>query len=447
MARKKKTPVDTTSTKKVKSVTSGKRAALKKKTTAKQKKVAGKKKPAAAKKKIVAKEKAPAKKKRPAAMQAAPAPAVAPVVAPPAPPAAPAVAPPAAAVAPPAAAGSGERLITPDEVREERTRRWTELIEQRKRAEQVFQRCQDALLARPDVTGVSVGWKLKNNQVVSPLQYCIRVHVLKKWPEDHPLLRDKLPTDFEGIPVDVVERSYSLAQGTDPLGRFVEPLCGGIPIANQNSPGHFGTLGVVMFSDGLPRYLTNQHVVGFPTSSSSANPVRQPPNGVTTGGMDANIGNVLDAERSAEMDAAIIEPTGNRQFDFGVIGHDGVKLNGTFVPSVLTVADEQVTKCFKIGAVTGSPELLGVVSNTSSSIKIQGFGVMKNQIVVASEEGVNLIDPGDSGSILIAPRVNADGSNLYLVVGLVHARRDDDGAIIACHLNKVQSRFNISLFN
>lgn len=430
----------------------GKKAAGKKATRKKAaKKAVGKKSSAALQRKRAAKKSGPpVKSARPEVIArgaAVVAPQEAPVVLPGA---VPPVPPPGAAgqPAPAGPATQAERPLTPDEVRQERTSRWNELNEQRTRAEQVFQRCQDALLARADVTGVNVGLKQKNGQIVSPLQYCIRVHVAHKLPEGHPMLLNKLSTEIEGIPVDVVERSYSTAAGADPAGRFVNPMCGGIPIANQNSPEHFGTLGVMMFSAGQPRYLTNQHVVGSPPAAGSPpNPVRQPPNGQTPAGMDANIGNVFDSERSEEIDAAIIAPTGNRTCRFGVIGHDGVKINGRFSPGVLTVADEHVTQCFKIGAMTGSPDLLGVVSNTSSSIKIDGFGVMKNQIVVESEEGVNLIEPGDSGSILIAPKLDPDGKKVNLVVGLVHARRDNDGAIIACHLNKVEARFNISLFN
>lgn len=322
--------------------------------------------------------------------------------------------------------------------------RWAELSVQRRTAEEVLSRHIDELKCRPEVTGFHVGLRRKNKKVVFPLEYCIRVHVAAKHKEWHPMLVQMLPTELDGVKVDVLERSYNTALGIRE-GVFFDPLLGGVAIANATAPLHFGTLGLVVFSaiaGLLPHYLSNQHVVG-----SSGN-VLQPPKGNTPAGSDAVIGNVVDSERSASIDAALIKPAGNRTFDFGVIGTNGNPLPGNLVPGVLTKADEHITKCFKIGAMTGTGQEVGVVENTSEHIMIEKFGWMDNQIVVrpTTDTVGKLIEEGDSGSVLIAHIRRPNQPDIFAVVGLVHAMTPT-GEIVACHFNRIQERFRIRLFD
>ena len=109
------------------------------------------------------------------------------------------------------------------------------------------------------------------------------------------------------------------------------------------------------------------------------------------------------------------------------------------------MANEHNTQCFKIGAMSGTGEEVGVVENVNEQLDIAGFGFMKNQIVVRPlpSSTSKLIEEGDSGSILIARMTRKNRISLK-VVGLVHAMTDD-GGIVACHFSRVLERFRISL--
>lgn len=330
------------------------------------------------------------------------------------------------------------RFLTPDEVCGELARRYEELQQQRRNVEAVFARHHDRLAALPDVTGLHVGLRRVDNEVVSPLEYCIRIHVRKKFPEGHPRIHNLIEKEIEGVCVNVMVGNYEMATATSPNDRFVAPIRGGVPIATPVSTKEFGTLGKVVFTkDGIGRYLTNKHVAG------DSNKVLQPPSGKTPSGHDAVIGTVIGAERNADIDAAVIEPAGNRQFEFGLITPGDQIIDGLFLPGTLTQADEHRTKCFKIGAVTGSKNLLGVVKNVNATVVVAGL-TMTGQIIVESETGSALIEGGDSGALLIAP-TQKNGIEIFLIVGLVHAKSDTNGAIVACHFSKVQSRFGISV--
>jgi hypothetical protein len=242
------------------------------------------------------------------------------------------------------------------------------------------------------------------------------------------------------MPVDVIERSCSHVLGIR-QGEFINPILGGLEIANASNPNHFGTLGLCVFtasSGSTPQYLTNEHVVG------SRGDVLQPPSGATTGGLDAVIGTVIASEQNSYIDAALISPSGNRSFDLGVIGPNGRRLKRTLTFGALTKADESVTRCFKIGAMTGGEDETGIVESIDAQIQIPGVGWKQNQIVVKPDPKSNtgpLIQQGDSGSVLIAKVEQS-----LIVVGLVHAETTD-GGIVACHFSRVQERFNIRVFN
>ncbi|MBI3861602.1 MAG: hypothetical protein HY290_06875 [Planctomycetia bacterium] len=329
------------------------------------------------------------------------------------------------------------------QVNEELRTRWAELSQQRTHAEEVLSRFVDLLKSHPEVTGFHVGLWRKDNKIVRPLEYCIQVHVAEKLAKGDPRMMQALPPDFDGVRVDVLERSYSTAIGVR-QGVLFDPILGGVEIRNEGTPNRFGTLGLCVFSESsgrAPHYLTNEHVVG------SGGRVLQPASGNASAGAKAVIGSVIDSERTGFVDAALIKPSGNRTFDVGVAGPNGQPLDGDLVPGTLTKADEHVTRCFKIGAMTGTGQEVGIVENINEHINIKNFGWMDNQIIVNPIPGSSapLIQEGDSGSVLIA-RVTHQNRESLIVVGLVHAMTDD-GGIVACHFSRVQERFRISLFD
>ena len=87
---------------------------------------------------------------------------------------------------------------------------------------------------------------------VSPLQFCIRVHVREKFDRNDPRIDPLLPTSCGDTPVDVCQQRYSnrpaASEGAETSG-FADPVEGGVPIAAiQSGMSHWGTLGGVVFS-------------------------------------------------------------------------------------------------------------------------------------------------------------------------------------------------------
>lgn len=334
--------------------------------------------------------------------------------------------------------------------------RWDFLWKQRLRAESVLAEHHDELFRRPEVTGVHIGLRrnFETKLVRFPLQYCIRIHVR---PSVYHESRDRFPSDWDGVRIDVLQRIYRPVAG--PTDR-VEPLIGGIAIANRMDRDNWGTLGMTVSKGGERVFLTNEHVAGKfsqdgKTLGISKRKVIQPPKGGDPSAPDALIGHVTGSHRDQFIDAAIVTPSGKRKRAAGIlsIGYDlGLR--------TLTASDEKFTEAFIVGAASGStPRKMGVVKNVNTDIQVDGFGWMSNQIVVESPTGLDLIDGGDSGSILLVkPHSNRDH---YLAVGLVHAEAvvsdsrnvslpgtntiDKYRAIVACHLHRVFDQLGLSL--
>ncbi len=315
-----------------------------------------------------------------------------------------------------------EQLRVEKELRERRA----ELEPKRLKAEEVLLRHHAELLAHPGVRGLHVGLRRKGRRkpgkIAFPLEYCIQVSVAKKWKVGHPRLLKSLElgSTIDGVPVDVIERTYSFAQANG-----ANPIRGGIQINSSADIKSFGTLGIVVFSAGAPLYLTNQHVVGAPGNS-----IMHPANGLV-------IGTVLDSERNGSIDAAVIKPNENGQPAFGILMPDNITVLPTPVLSTLTSSDVSLTQCFKIGAKTGGdPSQTGTVESITATVPVDGQPPMMNQITVVPPAGVNFIDHGDSGSLLLVPAADANRA-----VGLVWAV-GGDGSLVACPLDQVLARFN-----
>ncbi len=320
---------------------------------------------------------------------------------------------------------------------------WRDLFPSREHAMAVFKAHRNALLSRPDVTGAHVGLRRDgpDQEIAYPLEYVIRVHVARKWGKDHPMIREMLPPTFslpggggEPVKTDVLESNYQTI--ASPEDRFLEPVRGGIPIANASlGSTHWGTFGIRMFHGDEPVLLTNRHVIG-------PGEVIQPPTGKTKDGAKAVVGSYVNGIHDSEVDCAIISDTTPRQVGSGVADSSGARIPGVYVARRLTVADEKRrTPVFKIGARTG--RTMAVVKNTSASVKVNGF-VMHGQIIAQSTDGSRVIKVGDSGSALIS-EVQQDGMVTNAVVGLVHAESGDGTMIIACHFDRVQERLGIAL--
>ena len=347
-----------------------------------------------------------------------------------------------------------KRSVAEEDIRSQLDSSWAAITEQREHVLAVFEEHHDHLLSHPDVCGAHVGLKRKSGKVVYPMKYVIRLHVAKKWPKGHPMLRQEIDVDQfkdQNVEIDVMERSYRLLSTdgeTEDDSNFIPgPFTGGRPIAPNDFPDHWGTMGMIVFFGGQPHYLTNEHVAGKPGTS-----IRESEQGLTASGNHGIVGNVVNSIRNSTIDCAIIAPSGNRRKSLGIIGPDGL-LPGIYVPRKLTSVDEHRTEVFKIGARTGfKPIRVGVVKNINTSIEISGMQ-MTGQIIVESTDDERIIAPGDSGSIALV-KGEQNGTTINFVVGLVHAETvstTESGEVsgrgmVANHFENVESALRISLF-
>lgn len=341
-------------------------------------------------------------------------------------------------------------------IEEERQQRWPELMQQYQKGTELIRKYGDRLLKNAEVTGVHVGFKRIGDQIVRPLRYCIRISVRRKRkPEDQRIVKP-LPKTLQGFPVDVFERTYetiadTMTQPTRGASKntkslksksnqpyhnaIIDPLRGGIVIADKDTPENWGTLGLIGKDRNGKRYgLTCAHVAGSSQSRSSV--VTQPAK-LTAKTVIREIGKVVYSARNNSVDASVIEIDGQWKSRRQAIlsGKENYLAGSIGFGSAIPEA-----RAFKIGAAT-NPEALvhGRIQITTGVVEIKGFGTMTDQIVVVNDsgKGYELIKPGDSGAVLL---MMTDHEDVFVVVGLVHAKTSD-GAIVACPWNKVLEHF------
>jgi len=356
----------------------------------------------------------------------------------------------------------------------ERRERWSELLPDYEQGLELVRKFGPKLMKHPEVTGVHVGFKRIRNCIMRPLQYCIRLSVRRKRPTNDHRIVDPLPKSINGYPVDVFERTYetiadsmsttlphtslshspSNTLATKPHKRkrsksklqlphnntIIEPLRGGVVIADIDTPENWGTLGLIGKGQSGKKYaITCAHVASKRRNRKAT--VTQP------AALDATtptrvIGQVAYSARNTSIDAAVIELVdgiksrrqaviaGSNNYLAGAIGF------GAAIPE---------SRAFKIGAASDPNAIVhGRIQLTTGIVDIKGFGTMTDQIVVINDNGNNfeLIRPGDSGSVLL---MMTSAPDVFLVVGLVHARTSD-GAIVACPWNKILEHFPLVEF-
>ncbi len=351
-----------------------------------------------------------------------------------------------------------ERLITPVEVGLEYAARRKELDAEFDRARKALRKVRPTLQKRKDfldgsITGVSVRFRTKFGQVVSPLQVAIVINVNRKRTEKEleRLGYEKFEA-IEGVRVKIVEGSFSLlnesasflkglASPKTPIS-FLDPIVGGAAIAPSGNPLAFGTLGVVAVSvDNKCFGISCQHVV-----SNSADQI-------DTDGSTRLIGNVItsrppnkDFEKGTtteSLDCSLLEFIKNSANPIAipssgnwVHGYSGeLYLAGRRVNS-----DELDKPIFKFGVGTG--ELVeGRIEALDRDVKINGVPYFNNySVVLAEDSGRTFAVPGDSGSVLVVQGLVDGVTPAFIIIGVLFARLDGDNAVkvgIACNMSYV----------
>ncbi len=126
------------------------------------------------------------------------------------------------------------------------------------------------LLQKPNVVATGVGYKFTAGKRTDTL--CVVCSVERKLALSELKQIDRVPPEIDGLPTDVVETGpiRALQSTTD---RF-RPAPGGVSIGHRDITA--GTLGCVVYRDGQPYILSNNHVLANSNAASIGDPVLQP---------------------------------------------------------------------------------------------------------------------------------------------------------------------------
>lgn len=288
-----------------------------------------------------------------------------------------------------------------------------------------------AMMRYPNVCGVGVGFKVKGGRRLQKL--AIRVYVKEKVPLGKLKKADRLPRSIEDIPVDVIVRKPSFHM-FDPFNPSPEHaalhsvLLGGISIGILGRGT--GTLGGSFFDNStlMDVFLTNWHVA-CGNAVNCADGVVAQPSEFDNAGRQRPVGRVLRSLISAEVDAAVLALDGTAFLERNVLS---VGPLGRVVPAELgmTVLKSGRTSGLTSGTITDISEDLDACDSDGSNCH-------HHVGVIAFEGDDGMVQPGDSGSLLLDT-----GGN---VVGLVFAGSGDGDVGNACHIQDVLNALNINL--
>ncbi|MFB2976500.1 hypothetical protein [Microseira sp. BLCC-F43] len=128
----------------------------------------------------------------------------------------------------------------------------------------VKDRVADSWLQQENVTGIGVGYKVKDATTTNEI--AIQIFVQQKLPATDANHRgwQLVPPDIDGVPTDVVQLG-PFTESVAPSGSRAnrkDPLLGGLAIGHASSPFTYGTLGAIVFDNANnPMVLSNEHVL------------------------------------------------------------------------------------------------------------------------------------------------------------------------------------------
>lgn len=248
---------------------------------------------------------------------------------------------------------------------------------------------------RPNVVGVGIGRKFKNDRETDELS--IAVSVISKLEERKLREEEKIPRNIEGVPTDVDE--VGVIQAPRPMratGRrsSMRPAKGGVSI------GHFncncaGTFGCLASKSGSRYILSNNHVMAETNKANYKDAILQP--GPFDGGSSANkiarleefVPIDFSSKGRNKVDVAIAEPLNEDDVDSRILG---------IGPPSGTANAKLGTSVIKSGRTTGVTS--GKIIRTDYTARVEYAGgrtaIFENQLVTES-----ISEGGDSGSVVM----------------------------------------------
>jgi len=299
---------------------------------------------------------------------------------------------------------------------------------------------------RSYVTGVTIGEKIKEGRYRK--ETVIRVHVREKIPKSFLRKAEVFPVEVEGVPVDVVERSYGIhASLTEKLFRkneVLDPVQPGIGISRADvSVGSLGpgTLGLVAFDrrDGAPCLLSAAHVLAGGSTAKPGDPILQP---------SPQNGGRVERHTIAELRGFMLGPKGDAAFARLVglrrVNPTPLGISTRIVEARMPQVGDVLVKSGRTTAVTrGRVESIGMIEvpypDRPQPIRMCGFEL--RPVEPGNPAGEEITEAGDSGAVWFDPE-NGAGVGLH-VAGVDHLPQSEHS--LACFLPSVLDELGLSL--
>ncbi len=353
-----------------------------------------------------------------------------------------------------------ERILTREEVDAEYFARQVELDARIAHAKAVLAKWQPELLKGSlygEITGLSVRFRTKFGEVVSPLQVVIAVNVAFKYAlSDLPGRQCiPLPRMFEDVPVKVLEGKFELLSSaishpTNPLP-FDQAMQGGVPVAPKGSPQAFGTLGVILReTTGLLVGLTNAHVIGggLAVQLGPIDPVSGQDTVREVGNVSRSFkGDIDDGFELRSVDCALVTLASSlvpSPTPWEIRGFTGEAREIFLAERAIETSDRSL-EVWKFGAASGVV-LIGKLHDLDVELIRIGGEDFVHTFTVRHRDGNNtFVIPGDSGSVL-GFKTKVGTKKAFVLFGLLFAQLDGDSSVaFACQIRDVVKPLNLNV--
>jgi hypothetical protein len=285
---------------------------------------------------------------------------------------------------------------------------------------EVKERVERSILDIPGVHGIGVGNKRTAGELTG--ETSIVVFVEHKRPLEEIPPDERVPSEIEGVPTDVIEESLPtilqaipgqlVGASREDTGEY-RPIRGGTQIARAAGSG-VGTLGCMFTVRDDPNTVlavTNHHVI-YTTCGTVAN---QEEVGQAMGSTSSSaccsdiIGKVLDAQCDADVDIALIKLTAGLQYLAEVHGIGRIGATHLLTPAEIAAGTLLVKKRGRTSALTGGTLEVGFRSGpifmpdkvTVYRNYVGALSVRANPDLTSPATLTNFSLGGDSGSAVL----------------------------------------------
>lgn len=310
--------------------------------------------------------------------------------------------------------------------------------------EAAYEKALKAYSHRPNVTGVDIGFRYKDQKRLDG--FGIRIHVREKIAKSALEADELLPQEIDGVPVDVIQAVYkphALMAGIEPEAfarkTRLDPVQPGISVSHPNVTS--GTIGAVVYdrTTGHRGILSNWHVLVGSLNAKPGDGVVQP--GRKWGGREP-------ADRIGRLERFMLDQHGDAAF---AILNASREVDNTQAETGVTITESRMVRTAgevleKSGATTsvtrGKVDGVGqyTLDYSVGPKTIKGFKITAEKD--GNPDGLEISSGGDSGAVWYSPD---DKMGVGLHFGGETNTDPTEEHALACHLPDVLEHLNISL--